>query len=94
VQAFSYLFGDLVNFEMACAGAVPQWTLRAAAGVEHAAGHAAATGLRGNLVRRTEAAAAGRTHGFHHDAADGTAAVSGPWTRSRRLADDGGRGPG
>ena len=80
MQAFSYLFGDLVNFEMACAGAVPQWTLRAAAGVGHAAGHAAATGLRGDLAHRAEAAAAGRTHDVHHDAAAGTSAVSTTWT--------------
>ena len=51
-QALSYVPGYPEYFEIASAGAVSQWTLRVAAGVEHAAGHAAATGFRSDLVRR------------------------------------------
>ena len=94
MQAALQLYCDLGDISKVSADAVLQRALRAAAGVEHAAGHVAAACLCGNLGRRSEAAAAVRTHGLRNHPEASTAAIGDPWTRSQRFAGDGGHSPG
>ena len=93
MQAALQLLSDLGDFGKISADAVLQRALRAAAGVEHVAGHAAAADLCGDLVRLSGAAAAARSYGVLDHPEASTAAGGDPWLKWRRPADGRGHGP-